>query len=57
VGVYLPDSVFFHGQLYVALSRGISRRTTKVLVNPVKEFRPARIYTSNVVYQEVLREE
>ena len=57
VGVYLPDSVFSHGQLYVALSRGISRRTTKVLVNPVKEFRQAGIYTSNVIYQEVLREE
>lgn len=38
VGVYLPESVFSHGQLYVALSRGISRDTTKVLVKPTKEF-------------------
>ena len=37
VGVYFPDTVFLHGQRYVALSRGISRRTTKVLVKPVKE--------------------
>ncbi|GJW21218.1 putative reverse transcriptase domain-containing protein [Tanacetum coccineum] len=32
VGVYLPESVFSHGQLYVALSRGISRRNTKIML-------------------------
>ncbi|KAI3690709.1 hypothetical protein L2E82_48914 [Cichorium intybus] len=56
VGVYLPESVFSHGQLYVALSRGISRDSTKVLVKPVKEFNGDGIYTSNVVYKEVLRD-
>ncbi|CAI9265811.1 unnamed protein product [Lactuca saligna] len=35
VDVYLPESVFSHGQLYVALSRGISRENTKVLVKPI----------------------
>ena len=28
VGIYLPEPVFFHGQLYVALSRGVSHSTT-----------------------------
>nr|GEW69029.1 hypothetical protein [Tanacetum cinerariifolium] len=57
VGVYLPESVFSHGQLYVALSRWILRTTTKVLVKPEKEFDQRGVYTSNVVYQEVLRDE
>jgi ATP-dependent DNA helicase PIF1 len=54
VGVYLPESVFLHGQLYVALSRGTSRANTKVLVKPVGGIRQNGVYTSNVVYQEVL---
>ena len=57
VGVYLPESVFSHGQLYVALSRGISRNNTKVLVKPVKKFNNVGVYTANVVYKEVLRDE
>ncbi|KAI3509551.1 hypothetical protein L1887_24917 [Cichorium endivia] len=56
VGVFLPESVFSHGQLYVALSRGISRDNTKVLVNPIKDFKKPGVYTSNVVYREVLRD-
>ena len=56
VGVYLPVSVFSHGQLYVALSRGISRQNTKVLVHLAKDFKRPGVYTSNVVYREVLRD-
>jgi len=32
VGIYLPRHVFSHGQLYVALSRGVSQNSTKVLI-------------------------
>nr|GFA69144.1 hypothetical protein [Tanacetum cinerariifolium] len=57
VGVDLPESVFSHGQLYVTLSRGISCTTTKVLMKPEKQFDQRGVYTSNVVYQDVLRDE
>ncbi|XP_042505539.1 ATP-dependent DNA helicase PIF1-like [Macadamia integrifolia] len=54
VGVYLPEPVFSHGQLYVALSRGISMSTTKVLVKNAKIGKKSGSYTKNVVYKEVL---
>lgn len=54
VGVYLPQSVFFHGQLYVSLSRGTSTATTKVLIKPNASNVWHKISTKNVVYKEVL---
>ena len=48
VGVYLPDHVFTHGQLYVALSRVRSSSAVAVYVNDREG------YTKNIVYKEVL---
>ncbi|KAG8370134.1 hypothetical protein BUALT_Bualt14G0085800 [Buddleja alternifolia] len=54
VGVYLPKPVFSHGQLYVALSRGTSMSTTKVLIKPDNAENTGNTWTRNVVYKEVL---
>ena len=58
VGVYLPDPVFSHGQLYVALSRATARMNIKILAVQSKDkshrSMSRRTYTRNIVYREVL---
>jgi ATP-dependent DNA helicase PIF1 len=49
VGIYLPEP-----QLYVALSRGVSRQTTRILAKPNKELDPTEKSTKNIVYKDVL---
>ena len=56
VGVYLPNPVFSHGQLYVALSRATTRSNVKILAagEMVLSKNSNETYTKNIVYKEVL---
>ena len=54
VGIYLPQHVFSHGQLYVALSRGVSQNLTKVLIKEGKIEGEDGDFTKNVVFKDIL---
>jgi hypothetical protein len=65
VGLYLPEPVFGHGQLYVALSRCGCKSATKVMVKnlphrqgvfdvTIGNLTSRGVFTRNVVYREVL---
>ena len=48
VGIFLPESVFTHGQLYVAFSRVRNSQSVALYVYDKDG------YTKNIVYKEVL---
>jgi len=54
VRIYLPRHVFSHGQLYVALLRGVSQNSTKVLIKERKIEWEDEDFTENVVFKDIL---
>ena len=60
-GVYLPEPVFSHGQLYVVLSRATARSNIRILAVPPGDKKDKKkmtkingTYTKNIVYKKVL---
>ena len=53
-GIYLPDHVFSLSQSYMALSRGVSQSTIKLLVQKRRILEEEGVHTRNIVYKDVL---
>src|SRR5438105_9332610 len=56
VGIYPPNPVFSHGQLYVSMSRATARSNLKVLAATTNDenIESDGTLTKNIVYKEVL---
>ncbi|KAG2694740.1 hypothetical protein I3760_08G159300 [Carya illinoinensis] len=55
VGIYLPQPVFCHGQLYAALSKAKSCSSIKVLIRPISNDQSEESHIKNIVYRDLLK--
>lgn len=53
IGIYLPELIFGHGQLYVALSRSTTPNGLKILIKNQDNQPPNK--TKNIVYKDFLK--
>ena len=61
IGIYLPQPVFSHGQLYVAFSRTTKLSNLRIKIldyeNKQGQFKANEFFTKNIVYHDLVEKD